>query len=85
MSEKSRGAAADIHHQDDFAGLDLFAESFAHRFAPRVERGLGFFEQRDIAAVPPCCAACSVRSRAAASNEAGTVSTTSCSASEASR
>ena len=45
---KVGGAAADVHDQHHVAGLDLFAEAFAHLLNPRVERRLRFFNQRDV-------------------------------------
>ena len=41
-------AAADIHHENDVADLDLFSESVAHLLDPGVKRRLRFFEQRHI-------------------------------------
>ena len=45
---KVGGAAADVHDQHHVAGLDLFAEAFAHLLKPRVERRLRLFNQRDV-------------------------------------
>jgi hypothetical protein len=40
------GAAAHVHDQDDVAMLDLLAPLAAAGLDPAVQRGLGFFQQR---------------------------------------
>ena len=51
-------------------------QRLAHRVDPRVERGLRLLEERPRRRAPPARAASTVSSRAAASNDAGTVSVT---------
>ena len=43
------GAAAHVHHQDDVGGPDLGAPLFPGGIDPGVERGLRFFQQRQLA------------------------------------
>jgi hypothetical protein len=64
------GAAAHVHDQDDVAMLDLLAPLAAAGLDPAVQRGLGFFQQRQ-PAKPAALQASAVSSRAAGSNDAG--------------
>ena len=74
-------AAADVADQDALPGLDVSIPVVAGRIDPGVEGGLRLFEEQDTRASPASRAASTVSSRAISSNDAGTVSTTSCSAS----
>jgi hypothetical protein len=70
------GAAADVAHQHDVAGHQLLAATRRRSRQVRVERGLRLLEQRDLRQ-PASRAATTVSSRATASNDAGTVTSTS--------
>ena len=71
-------AAADVADEDEVADLDPLAPAVALRVEPGVEGGLRLFEQRDVLE-PGGLGRSTVSSRATASNEAGTVRSTSCS------
>jgi len=72
------GPAADVADEDRLAGFDALVPGRALRRDPRVERRLRFLDEHDAAEPGALTAACTVSSRATSSNEAGTVSTTSC-------
>ena len=72
------GAAADIHHQNQIAHVHALAP-VGMALDPGVEGGLRLFEQRQIAGSRPARRPSASSSRATASNEAGTVTSTCCS------
>ena len=74
------GAAAHIANQYRLAIEQFFVRSRQVRRDPRIECGRRFFKQRK-SSMPAARAASTVSSRASSSKLAGTVKTTSCSAS----
>ena len=73
-----RRASAHVADQHHIAGPQMLAPLIPLCMQPGVHRGLRFLEQHEDAGSPASNAASRVNSRALASNDAGTVSTTCC-------